>query len=382
MHRTTKICHLITRMILGGAQENTLLTLQGLRRDTPWEIHLAYGPEQDEGSLVEEAQKLGVVLHPLKSLKRNLNLWDDLRAHEELLNFFRDEDFDLVHTHSSKAGVLGRIAARGAGIPRIVHTIHGLAFDDYQPCWKNAIYVAAEQWASENCDFIIGVCQTMIDQALAEGIGSRSAMRAIYSGFPLDSFLSIQPRSSDNRFVIGLVARMFELKGHEDLMKLAPKIFQHWEDVDFLVVGDGPLRQQWDAWLSVHSKWKSRIQFVGRVAPDQVAQQIQKMDLVLHLSWREGLARVIPQALAAARPVCVYDIGGASEVVENGKNGWIVRPGDLKKIEEVIEILKSNRSLVRTMGECGRERVRNRFAVETMQREILKVYQELGLRVE
>src|SRR3990167_4345011 len=98
-----KICHLITRMILGGAQENTLLTLQGLKRDTSWEIHLAYGPEiGDEGSLVEVCRDLGVVMHPLQNLRRNLHPWHDFLAYQELLKYFTTEKFDLVHTHSSK----------------------------------------------------------------------------------------------------------------------------------------------------------------------------------------------------------------------------------------------------------------------------------------
>src|SRR6185369_1722314 len=113
-----KICHLITRMILGGAQENTLLTLQGLRRDTPWEIHLAYGPEiGQEGSLIDHVRNLDVVLHPLQHLRRNVNPWDDFLGYRELIEYFGAEKFDLVHTHSSKAGILGRIAARKAGVP-------------------------------------------------------------------------------------------------------------------------------------------------------------------------------------------------------------------------------------------------------------------------
>lgn len=367
-------------MILGGAQENTLLTLQGLKRDTSWEVHLAYGPEiGSEGSLVEACRDLGVVLYPLKYLRRNLHPWYDCFAYQELLKYFATEKFDLVHTHSSKAGVLGRMAARKARVPHIVHTIHGLAFDEFQPFWKNWLYVNAERIAAKHRDVTIAVCQTMADRAVKDGIKSKLPIRTIYSGFPLNDFLEVKPCLPKQRFVIGMIARMFELKGHEDLMKLAPTLMREWDDIDFLIVGDGPLRRDWERWLSVNSEWKNRFEFVGRIQPQQIPSQIERMDMLLHLSWREGLARTIPQALAAGRPVCVYDVGGASEIVKDGKTGWIVPVGNLGKVMEATRIIKTNQDLARKTAKRGREYVRQLFAIERMQQEILRLYQELTL---
>ena len=369
-------------MIQGGAQENTLLTLQGLKRDTPWEIHLAFGPEiGEEGSLVEAARATGITLDPLRFLRRNLDPWNDLRACRELIEYFERERFDLVHTHSSKAGILGRIAARRAGVPRIMHTIHGLAFDTFQPAWRRFIYRQAEQVAAAHCDGIIGVCQTMLDEALAAGIGNRAMLRMIPSGFDLEPFLAVKPRAPDGRFVVGMVARMFEFKGHEDLMKLAPALLGEWNDLDLRIVGDGPLRRDWEAWMVEHPQWKSRIQFPGRVAPRDVAAEMERMDMILHLSWREGLARSIPQALAARRPVCVYDAGGAREIVRRGETGWILPPGDLRGVIEAIRTIKRDPEVARAAAERGCERVKKLFAVEAMQRAILNLYRESGLVV-
>jgi glycosyltransferase involved in cell wall biosynthesis len=365
-------------MILGGAQENTLFTLQGLKRDTDWEVHLAYGPELGkEGSLIEESRGLGVILHPLQHLRRDLHPWQDYLAYKELIEYFRCEKFDLVHTHSSKAGILGRIAADKAGVPHIVHTIHGLAFDDYQSALKNWLYIRAERAAARHCHQIFSVCRTMIDQALAAGVGKEAMFRTIYSGFDLKGFLAVKPRVSRSRLVLGMIARMFEFKGHEDLMKLAPMILKKWDNVDFLIVGDGPMRTDWDRWISEHPQWKNRIEFGGRVKPHEVPAQFEKMDMLLHLSWREGLARTIPQALAAGRPVCVYDVGGAREIVKNGRTGWIVPPGDLDGVVEAISEMKRNPREAARMAEEGRERVINIFGVETMQREILETYREM-----
>lgn len=374
-----KICHLITRMIHGGAQQNTLFTLQGLKRDTSWKVHLACGPEIGaEGSLVEETRRLGVTIDPLRHLRRNLHPWHDAMAVRELREYFARERFDLVHTHSSKAGVLGRMAARQAGVPRIVHSIHGLAFDEYQPIWRNWIYRAAERRAAPCTDRFIAVCRTMAERAVAAGMGDPSRMRVIYSGFPMAGFLAIGPPPSEGRFVVGMVARMFPYKGHEDLMRLAPALLEKYGNLHLLLVGDGPMRGQWDRWVEAHPQWRERVRFAGRVAPEEVAREMEPMDLVLHLSWREGLARIIPQALAAGRPVCTYDIGGANELVRNGETGWLVPPGDLEGVAKAIHSAHSNPAHARKLALNGREQVRSLFDVETMRRQILELYRELG----
>jgi glycosyltransferase involved in cell wall biosynthesis len=375
-----KVCHLITRMIQGGAQENTLLTLKGLKRDTGWELHLVCGPEiGEEGSLVEETRKLGVTIDSLHHLRRNLHPWHDAMALRELKEYLARERFDLVHTHSAKAGILGRIAARQVGVPRIVHTVHGLAFDEYQPAWRNAIYRAAERMAASRTDRFIAVCRIMAERALEAGMGNPSIMRVIYSGFPMAEFLALGPPSRGEGFVVGMVARMFPLKGHEDLMKLAPRLLGQQPDLRLLLLGDGPMRRDWERWVADHAEWRDRIEFAGRVPPSEVASQVARMDLVLQLSWREGLARTLPQALAAARPVCTYDIGGAKEIVQNDETGWIVPPGDLDGVAKAVHSARSTPDHARKLALRGREKVRELFDVETMQRQILELYREMGL---
>lgn len=367
-------------MILGGAQENTLLTLEGLRRDTPWEIHLAYGPEIGrEGSLIEPARALGAVLRPLRFLRRDLHLLDDARAYRELKALFRREGYALVHTHSSKAGVLGRVAARRAGVPRVAHTIHGLAFDEWRPAWRNAIYRRAERWAARHCDAIVSVCDTMGRLARAAGAGA-PIMRTIPSGFALEDFLRAPPRPSDGRFVIGVIARMFPFKGHEETMRIAERVLPLQPEADFLIVGDGPLRPAWDDWLARRPEWRSRVAFAGRVAPDAVPAWLAKMDLVLHLSWREGLARVIPQAFAAGRAVCATDVGGARELVVNGRTGWLVPAGDLAAAEDAVRAACADPGAARRMAAAGRKLVEENYDARVMQRRILDLYRELGLR--
>ncbi len=165
----------------------------------------------------------------------------------------------------------------------------------------------------------------------------------------------------------------------EDLMELAPGVLERWEDAEFLIVGDGPFRGQWEAWLEAHPVLRGRIRLAGRVEPAQVPAQLERMDLLLHLSWREGLARTIPQALAAGRPVCVYDIGGAGEVVRPGETGWLAAPRDLEGVRRAIAEVRADGEGARRMAERGREEVRRKFGVEVMQREILRLYTDLGM---
>jgi glycosyltransferase involved in cell wall biosynthesis len=371
------ICHIITRMILGGAQENTLLTLEYLKNHTPWNIHLAYGPELDEGSLVNEVLKLGVHVHPLKFLKRNLNPVDDVRAYFELIHLFSKNNFDLVHTHSSKAGIIGRIAATQAKVPKIVHTIHGLAFDEYQPIIKNFIFRTSEEIASSHCDAIITVCNTMTKLARDQGLGNHAPIETIYSGFDLAPFLNVEKREADGRFVIGMIARMFPFKGYEDFIKLAEPVLSKNKDIDFYLVGDGPLRSMLESWIGKHPDLRYRIVFSGRVPREEIPQHLEKMDMLIHLSWREGLPRTVAQALAAAKPVCVYDIGGASEIVINGLTGFLVPPGDIQEMETCINKIHSNTVLAEEMGIQGRNMTRAKFAVETMGEKIVGLYNRL-----
>jgi glycosyltransferase involved in cell wall biosynthesis len=368
-------------MILGGAQENTLLTLHGLKQRPSCDVHFACGPEiSSEGSLLDEVSKLDIPIHIIPHLRRNLHPLDDILAFKELIEYFQQHAFDIVHTHSSKAGTLGRIAARRAGIPLIIHTIHGLAFDTYQSRLRNTIYIAAERIAAQNADVQIAVCKTMAQQALDAGIGKPDATRTIYSGFSLDPFLKVPPREKDGRFVIGLIARMFELKGHEDLMKLAPSLLKQSPHVYLRIVGDGPLQPQWKQWTQRWPQFESRVHFSGKVMPSQVPEELKHMDALLHLSWREGLARTIPQALAACRPVCVYDIGGASEIVQNGQTGWVLAPGDLAGVAQAVEEMQTNPALAQRLAQEGQSQVRALFAVEKMQNEIFETYQKWSSR--
>jgi glycosyltransferase involved in cell wall biosynthesis len=223
-----KVCHVITRMIIGGAQENTLFSIYGLM-DAGHQVELVTGPSPGpEGELLKNSGKnvdLKVVECP--DLVRNISPLQDWKAYRFLLNYFRSNKFDVVHTHSSKAGIIGRLAAHAAGVPLVVHTVHGLAFHRFEKPWKNWIYILLEKIAAAKCHKIYAVAQAMIDQCLAAGIGKKEQYQVVYSGMELEPFLTSEKDEDlrkelnipESAKVLGTVARLFPLKGYEELFK-------------------------------------------------------------------------------------------------------------------------------------------------------------------
>lgn len=362
--RPLRVLHVITRLIVGGAQENTLLTALG-QHQLGMEVTLVAGPDPGpEGDLHDDARKGGVSLHILPRLVRPISPMNDLIALLQLYRFMKRGAFDVVHTHSSKAGILGRIVARLAGVETVIHTLHGLAFHPYQAAWRNALYIRLKRLAAPLSDVIIAVSQRTLDGALAAGIGKPEQYLKIFSGMDLDPFLGVSKQLTvaearrrlsipEDAPVVGKIARLFPLKGHSDFLEAAARIRAAEPECRFLLVGDGILRQQLEDQarrLSI----ADRTIFAGLVSPQEVASHMQAMDVVVHTSLREGIARVIPQAGAVGKPVVAYELDGAPEVVREGLSGFLVPAGDLDAVaRRTLELLRDP-SLRNDMGSRGR----------------------------
>ena len=389
--RPIRVVHIITRLILGGAQENTLYTAIGQHGDPRFEVTLLCGiDEEGEGNMFAEANRAGVKTVVLPSLLREIRPLTDLKAVFDVYRFLRKGRYTVVHTHSSKAGIIGRLAARAAGVPVVVHTIHGVAFHEFQSAWKNSLYVAIERLCAPLSDRIISVSQRLSEAAVARRIGRRGQHTTIFSGIELDLFLSAGDRLTVEQAkqkvgippdapVVGKIARLFPLKGHEQFLAAAVEIARQAPNTHFLLVGDGPLRQQ----LRLDAEALgigNRIVMVGRVPPETVPNYIQAMDVVVHASLREGIARVLPQAGAVGKPVVTFDLDGAPEVIRDGISGYLVPPVDTDGIaRRVVELLR-NPDRCRAFGEAGRAVAAEHFSVERMVERISDLYVELIAR--
>jgi len=225
----------------------------------------------------------------------------------------------------------------------------------------------------------------MKEQYLQAGIGRPDQYTRVLSGFNLEPFLSatndLRLRAklgfTPEDIIVGKVARLFKLKGHDDLFAAAPELVQRCPQIKFLLVGDGPWRQRFEDRTRALGLEK-RFVFTGLVQPGEVAPLMGIMDCLVHLSSREGLPRALPQALAAGRPVVAYDCDGAKEVCVDDETGFLVPPGDLLALKNCLLRLANDNALRRRLGERGRQFVRERFGAQQMVDELYQLYLRLG----
>jgi glycosyltransferase involved in cell wall biosynthesis len=381
-----RIAHVITRLILGGAQENTLLTCEDLLRIYRDEVLLITGPPLGpEGSLLERAQARGVPLAIVPALRRAIHPLRDLTSYHELKRILREYRPDVVHTHSAKGGFLGRAAASALGIGAIVHGVHGAPFHPYQNATSRALFRACERWAARRCHAFISVADAMTELMVTANVAPRERFTTIYSGMEVEPFLAADEHRlavrrqlgySDEHVVIGKIARLFRLKGHDDVIASAGKVVARHPQTRFLFVGDGAWRQRLERRI-VEAGLAEQFQFTGLVPPEHLPELIAAMDIVVHASLREGLARVLPQALIAGKPVVSYDVDGAREVVLPGRTGYLLPPRDVASLTRALDELVPDLALRARLGAEGRRMFTEPFRHERMTAQVRGLYEKL-----
>lgn len=381
-----RVTHVITRLVVGGAQENTLSTIRGLRQKAGVDVRLISGPSLGpEGSLEPEAQKIPGLLTIVPNLVRPVHPLADLGALRTLEAIFRETKPDIVHTHSGKAGILGRLAAKRAGVPVIIHHIHGPSFGNFQGPVANFVFTAAEKHAAHVTTHFICSAQAMARLYLATGIGKPEMYTRIFSGFELAPYLSATNDPAlrknlglaESDFVIGKIGRLFKLKGHADLIAAFEKILPKVPQARLLFVGDGALRGELESQVRA-AGLAGKVIFTGLVPPGEVARYVGIMDCVAHLSSREALSRALPQALAAGKPVVAYDFDGADEICLENETGFLIRTGDVNAAAEKLLRLATDAGLRERLGERGRKFVEEHFSVQKLVDEQYALYLKLA----
>ena len=381
-----KVAHIITRLILGGAQENTVYSCIDLARRHGATVRLFTGPTTGpEGSLVKFAKEQGVDLVEIPALIRAINPLYDVPAYFQIRRALKEFSPDVVHTHSAKAGILGRAAASSLKIPAIVHTIHGAPWYPAGNVVSRKFNQICEKWAAKRCHKLVSVADAMTQLFLDAHIAPADKFTTIYSGMDVEPFLNSAPlrESTRNEYgfqpddvVIGKIARLFRLKGHDDLIAAARIVCDKNDKVKFLLVGDGILRKRLEE--SVRSAGLTdRFVFAGLVPAQRIPAMISAMDVVVHTSLREGLARVAPQALISGKPVVSYDVDGAREVVITDETGCLIPPGDINRLADALTDLSNDPEKRTRFGRVGRERFTNQFKREIMADRLMELYQTL-----
>lgn len=381
-----RVAHVITRMIIGGAQENTLFNCLDLMQDYNDEVLLITGPALGpEGQLLEQGRAGGLRVEMLDALRRAIHPIRDWQAYRSLYKAIQTFQPDVVHTHSAKGGFLGRAAAWKAGVPLVIHTVHGAPFHPYQRAIARNLFIWLERWAAKRCHQMICVADAMTELMVAAKVAPRSKFTTIYSGMNVEPFQNCHQfreaarkelQLADSDIVFGKIARLFHLKGHEFLVAAAESVVQQNPNCRFLLVGDGILRNELERSIAARNLQRHFI-FTGLVQPERIPYYLSAMDALVHTSLREGLARTLPQALIASKPVISYDVDGAREVVLPNQTGFLLPPKSIQPLSEAILALASDAPLRSQLGQQGAERFTNQFRHQFMTRKIRELYEEL-----
>jgi len=387
-----KIVHVITRLILGGAQENTLITCK-LLAQRGHDVTLITGPAiGPEGELFNQTKQQNYKVIVIDRLRRAINPFNDTISYLKIKKLLNKLQPDIIHTHSAKAGILGRFAGHSLkgkwvdNLPIVVHGIHGLAFHPYQSQWLNKFYIAIEKSATKRTDFFVSVADAMTNQSIAAGIGKPEQFVTAYSAIEEDDFLEpISPERKkefrkkyeidEDSIVLVTIARLFMLKGHKYIIESAKQLSKQFDKCVWLFVGDGNLSNHFKQQIS-QLGLNEKIKFTGLLPPSQIPLAIQSSDILVHCSLREGLARTLPQAMLCSRPAISFDVDGAKEVV-NENTGRLIEPKNIEQLTEACAELIEDEDLRKKLGENGRNSVKEKFAPDTMVDTIEAIYRKL-----
>lgn len=373
------VCHIITKLELGGAQQNTLFTVSHLDPAKFRPVLITGEP----GLLDNEARKLaGVEFHQISSLVRAIRPLSDLRALLTLVWLLRRMKPAIVHTHSSKAGILGRMAAWLAGVPVIIHSIHGFGFTRYQSVPVRRVLMTLERLVAKVTTRFFAVSDANRQLGVEIGLFPDNRCVVIRSGVDVKAIrrlgvdttakkqeLGLEP----GRPVVGMVAPMKPQKAPLDFIRVAARVAAKKPETQFLFVGDGELREAMETELVRLDLAKSfRLAGWRRDVP----AIMRCLDVFVLTSLWEGLPRVYLEALASGVPVVGTRVDGAAEVIRDGINGYLLAPGDINGMAERVLALLANPTLAADMGRRG-ESLPPEFDIHDMVRRQEREYEQL-----
>jgi glycosyltransferase involved in cell wall biosynthesis len=355
-----RVVHIITMLELGGAQQNTLYTLEHLNREC-FEVFLVSGAG---GLLSEDAARIrNLQSFFLPSLVREVKPARDIKALFKLWILLRRLQPQIVHTHSSKAGILGRWAAKLAGVPVIIHSIHGFGFHDRQNSYSKRLFVFLERLTSLITTRFIAVSRADIEKGRKEALFGSDRVSLIRSGIPLKEFADVHVEPSEKKVelglkpddpVVGMVACFKPQKAPVDFVEVANRVVKEVPEARFLLAGDGELRGEIEDRIR-YFRLEDSVRLLGWRR--DIASLIRSFNVLALTSLWEGLPRVFPQAMAAGIPIVATDVDGAKEAVEHGVTGYLVEPHDVQRMaEHIVRLLKDPRKAA-LMGQRAKERV-------------------------
>ncbi|MFA5027178.1 MAG: GT4 family glycosyltransferase PelF [Candidatus Methylomirabilota bacterium] len=369
-----RILHLITRLDVGGSTENTVISATRMPKPE-FACGIVSGRTAEPPPGLETTLAgAGVEWSQIPHLRREVHPVRDLAALAGLRQAIRRFRPDIVHTHSSKAGFVGRAAARLAGVRHIVHTPHGHIFDGYFNPVATKTFIGLERLAARWTDRFVTLSDEEARDHLRHGIGRPEQFVTIPSGVDLDPILQATPiRPAPGRPVVGTVARLVPVKGIEHLIEAAPAILRGAPSASLLIVGDGELR----APLAARARelgLADRIHFTG--FRQDVPALIAGMDVFVLPSLNEGMGRVLVMAMALGKPIVATRVGGVPELLNGGEAGMLVPPANPAALAEAVLALIRNPDQAERIAAAGRSRS-TRYSAQAMLEALAGLYREV-----
>ena len=353
---TIRVLHVITRLVLGGAQANTLLTVAHLDR-MRYQVTLASGPTAGPEGTLEDQIPRDIVFERIPELVRDPHPMKDIIALRRLYVLMRRDAYHIVHAHTTKAGLLGRIAARLARVPLVVHTPHGQAFHGYLNSAGSHALQAVERGLARWTDRIICLTEAERQDHLRFRVGLPEKFEVIHSGVDIERFRQARFASSQcTRRVLGLpedgplvgcVARLVPIKGVRHLLDAVPLVRAAVPQATVVFVGDGPLRGELER-RAAELRLDGAVAFLG--LRRDVANLVALCDVVVLPSLNEGMGRAAVEAFAAGRPVVGSRISGIQDVIDDGQTGLLVPPANPEALALAIIRCLTNPGLADAMG--------------------------------
>jgi len=379
-----RVAHLITELVMGGATDNTLLTVEGLNRQR-YSVCLIASPG---GAMHDRVIRGGYPVRLLTCLKRAVEPLSDLCCLIRLCQIFRQGSFEIVHTHSSKAGFLGRIAAALAGVPIIIHTVHGWPFNDFMNPLLRRLYITLEKWAARLSHRLVMVSELNAAEAIDLGIARQSEMKVVYSGIDFTRFSRSCDSSAGRALLlrefgipeqaplIGMVGRLFAQKGPDIFVKTAALVLKKHPDARFVFIGDGPLQRETED-LIKSLGLEDKVFLLGW--RQDVNLLLPALDIFLLTSRWEGLGRAITEAAYLGIPMVASRVNGVPEVVRQDQTGLLFEPEDHIRASEQVCRLIDDPELRARLGGSSREWIEANFDRSVMISAIEDLYEELLL---
>jgi glycosyltransferase involved in cell wall biosynthesis len=385
LNRKIRVAHLIAGIDTGGTGENTLFTVEGLD-EKKYRIDLIIGKELRKDILKRILNKK-INLIQIRPFKTRHNFLYDPILLLKLIGLFKRGRYDIIHTHMTKPGILGRIAARIAGVPIIIHGLHVNALEVFDSKFVNIVKIFLEKKISKFTDAYISVSEIVSKKYLEYGIGKKAKYFTVRSGMELNKFLNAR-EGMDIRekrqelgingedFIIGNVGRLEASKCHYFLFQAIKKILEIRKNqpVKLLVIGEGKYKEKLIKYAKVLNLEKNVI-FTGY--RKDVEKLMALMDIFVLTSLREGLPRVLVQAAAVGMPSIAFNIDGIPEIIKDNYNGFLINPRDVEQLTNRIIKYMDNKELILFHGQKGRELVKDKWSIEDMVKRTHQIYSYL-----